>query len=167
MISFLDIIFIVVTVCMVIVNAHRGLLVSLIGMLRFIFIIPLSCLAAQYAEPYIPDDMFKDIPEELVPVIIFVICFLVLQLATSLIMLLLKKLQDKKGMPLRGTNAVLGGVFGLLKAALLVFVTAVVIVSVMQFVPQSGDYSDIYNSINSSYVIEFVNKLNLFDVFEI
>lgn len=167
MISFFDIFFLVITVCIILVNAHRGFLVSLISMLRFILIVPLSCVAAEYAEPYIPTDAFGDIPEQLIPVIVFAVCFLLLLILTSLLMLLLKKLQKQKDMPLRNTNAFLGGIFGFLKAAILIFVLASFIGSMVQYIPQSSEFADIYNSINSSYVIEFVNKFNLFNVFEI
>lgn len=167
MISFFDIFFLIITVCIVLVNIHRGFLVSLIGMLRFILIVPLSCVAAEYAELYIPVDAFGDMPEQLVPVITFALCFVLLLILTSLLMLLLKKLQKDKDMPLRNTNAFLGGLFGFLKAAVLVFVISSFIGSMVQYIPQSNEFADIYNSINSSYVIEFVNKFNLFNVFEI
>lgn len=167
MISFFDIFFLVITIFIVLVNAHRGFLVSLISMLRFILIVPLSCVAAEYAEPYIPVDAFGDMPEQLVPIITFALCFVLLLILTSLLMLLLKKLQKDKDMPLRNTNALLGGLFGFLKAAVLVFVISSFAGSLVQYIPQSSDFADIYNSINSSYVIEFVNNFNLFNVFEI
>lgn len=59
MISYIDIAFVVIAVIMTIVGAKRGLVVSLIGMLRFIFIVPVSYFLTDYLMPYVPKDLLN------------------------------------------------------------------------------------------------------------
>lgn len=159
MISYIDIAFIVIAVIMIIVNASRGLVVSLLSMVRMVLVVPLSYFAAKYVEPYVPADLISQIPRALQPAVLFVICFILLLILSGIILLVLKKLQKKKGVPLRHTNAFLGGVFGFVKALVIVFALSAVLGSVLEYIPQTNQF---YEPVSSSYAVEYVNKINLF-----
>lgn len=158
MISYVDIAFAVVAVLMTVVNAKRGLMVSLVGMLRFFLIVPLSYFLVDVVTPYIPQSVLEKVPEQAQSIVVFLIVFVILIILTGLLMMLLKKLQNKKGVPLRYTNALLGGVFGLVKALILIFVLSGAASLALEFIPKENQF---YEVINSSYVVDFVRNFNL------
>lgn len=161
MVSYIDLAFLIISFVMVLINAHRGLIVSLLGMVRFIIVIPLSYFFADYIEPYISAEAFADIPALAKKVITFIVCLIILLVLSRLLLLLLKKLQSNKDMPLRNTNAVLGGVFGLVKALIVIYCLSIILGSLLELLPQSNEYYDI---LKNSYVIEFVNNINPFNI---
>lgn len=158
MISYVDIAFVIIAVLMTVINAKRGLVVSLIGMLRFLFIVPVSYFLVDYVTPYIPEKILADVPEELRAVVIFFVIFVVLIVVTGILMMVLKNLQNKKGMPLRYTNALLGGVFGFVKAVILIIVLSTVASFVVEFAPQDNQFVEM---LNGSYVIDIFKDMNL------
>lgn len=161
MISYIDIAFLVLTAVMVFVGVKKGLFVSLLSMVRFIVIIPLSYFAIDYVEPYLPSEWFADISSELKTVLLFVICFVILLILTRLLLLIFKKLQKKKGMPLRHTNALLGGVFGFVKAVIIVFAISTVLAYLIDILPQTNQF---YLPISSSYAVKAVENINPFNI---
>lgn len=158
MINYIDIAFAVIAVVMTIVGAKRGLVVSLIGMLRFIFIVPVSYFLTDYIMPYVPENLFSQVPQQARGVVLFFIVFLALIILTGILMMVLKKLQDKKGMPLRHTNAFLGGVFGLVKALILISVLSLGSAFVIDFIPKDNQA---YEILSGSYIIDYLSNLNL------
>lgn len=158
MISYIDIAFVVIAVIMTIVGAKRGLVVSLIGMLRFIFIVPVSYLLTDYLMPYVPKDLLNEIPQQARGVALFFVVFIALIVLTGILMFALKKLQDKKGMPLRHTNAFLGGVFGFVKALVLISVLSLGSALVIDFIPKDNQ---VYEILSGSYIVEYISNLNL------
>lgn len=158
MISYIDIAFVVIAVVMALVNAKRGLVVSLVGMLRFIFIVPVSYFLADYVMPYIPETVLEKIPEQAQSIVVFFVVFVLLIVVTGLLMMALAKAQKKKGMPLRHTNAFLGGVFGLVKALVLILVLSGAAALILEFLPQDNQF---YEVLNGSYVIGIVRNFNL------
>lgn len=157
MISYVDLAFLMLALIMVLVNAHRGLLVALLGMVRFIIIVPLSYFLVDYVEPYVPPELFSDIPDRLKTVILFAACLILLLILSQIILIILKKLQADKDMPLRNTNAFLGGLFGLVKALIIIFCLSTLIGCLLEILPQSNEYYDV---LKNSYVIEFANNIN-------
>lgn len=158
MISYIDIAFVAIAVVMALVNAKRGLVVSLIGMLRFIFIVPVSYFLTDYVMPHIPETVLEKIPEQAQSIVVFFVVFVVLIVVTGLLMMALSKAQKKKGMPLRHTNAFLGGVFGLVKALVLILVLSGAAALILEFLPQDNQF---YEVLNGSYVISVVRNFNL------
>lgn len=158
MISYIDIAFVVIAIIMTLVGAKRGLVVSLIGMLRFIFIVPVSYFLTDYITPYVPEDLLSQIPQEARGVVLFFIVFVALIILTGILMMILKKLQDKKGMPLRHTNAFLGGVFGFVKALVLISVLSFGSAIVIDVIPKDNQ---VYEVLSSSYIIDYLSSLNL------
>lgn len=159
MISYIDIAFLVVTALMVFINAKRGLVVSILLAVRVIILVPLSYYLAVYVKDYVPAELIEDIPNELQAVVIFVACFIVLLILSAVLIFILKQLQKKKGMPLRYTNALLGGAFGFVKALAVVLVISAVLGAVTEYLP-----SQLYEAVNSSFAVEFVNETISFNI---
>lgn len=164
MISYIDIVFAVLAIVIVFGNAKKGLVVSLVGMLRFLLIVPASFLASRYFKPYFEPSQPNAVPSQVFDVLLFVGCFVVLAVITGILMIVLKKLQKKKDMPLRTTNAILGGVFGLVKALVVVFTLATIMSVLKGFLT---DETQFIEAVNSSYVINFINNSNLLEYLEV
>lgn len=159
MISYIDIFFLILAAIMVFANLKKGLVVSILSMIRFVVIIPLSYFLISYVSPLIvPPDALTALPQKLIDIIAFAVCFIALLIISELLLLLLKILQKKKGMPLRNINAVLGGVFGFVKAVLLVFVMSSIMIIVVEFMEAGEPF---YDAINNSYAVEFVKNFDL------
>ena len=122
MISYIDIAFFAMAVIMVIAGIKKGFLVSLLSMVKFIIILPLSYFLSDFVKPYIPAEIIAEAPEAAIEIIAFLICFIVLLIISTVLLSLLKKLQKDKDLPLHNTNAVLGGAYGFVKALILVCV---------------------------------------------
>lgn len=158
MISSVDLVFIAIIAVMAFVNAKRGFVVALVGMLRFMFIVPVSYFLTDYVTPYIPKETLEQIPNQLQGVVIFAVVFVALIIITGILMNLLIKLQHKKGIPLRHTNAILGGSFGVLKALILISVISGIMALIVDYIPQSSQF---FNALNDSYIVGIVKELNL------
>ena len=157
MLSYLDMAFLIILVIAIAVNAHKGFVVSMLETIRFIIIVPLSYVLLNVVEPYIPKNVFGDIPNALHTIIIFIICFALLFIVSIIILSLLKKLQHKKHMPLRHINAVLGGVFGLVKALILIFILSTVFGLLLEVIPNNNQF---YQIVDSSIAVEYINAIN-------
>lgn len=158
MISYIDIAFAVLAVLMTVVNAKKGLVVALVGMVRFFLIVPASYFLVDIVSPYIPQSLIDKVPEQAQGIVVFLIVFVVLIILTGLLIMLLKKLQHKKGVPLRHTNAFLGGLFGLVKALILIFVLSAAASLALEFIPKDNQF---YEILGSSYVVDFVKNFEL------
>lgn len=158
MISIIDVAFVILTVIITAVGCKRGLVVSVIAMLRVIFIVPVSYFLAQYITPYVPQNIISSLPKGAVGIVMFVAVFLALIVLTGILMLVLKALQKKKGVPLRHTNAFLGGVLGFVKALVLVLVISGCMALVAELLPNG---SQAYKVINSSYIVDFISQFDL------
>lgn len=157
MLSYVDIAFLFIAVVSVAVNAHKGFVVSLLEMVRFIVIVPVSYVLIDVVKPYIPAKIFGDIPSALHTVIIFVLCFVLLLIVTEIFLSLLKKLQKIKHMPLKHLNAFLGGVFGLVKALIFVFALSSVFGILLDVIPNDNQF---YQIVDSSIAVEYINQIN-------
>lgn len=157
MISIIDIIFIILAVVLVALSISRGFVVSFLSMIRLFIIVPASYYLGKYIGPYIPKEQSYAVDDVLFNIIVCVVCFFVLLFLSGLLLLLLKKLQKKKGMPLRHTNAFLGGVLGLAKTLVIVVFASTVLGFLMKY--SSSDES-LYQAIDSSYIVSIVNEYN-------
>lgn len=160
MISYIDIAFFAMAVIMVIAGIKKGFLVSLLSMVKFIIILPLSYFFSDFVKPYIPAEIIAEAPEAAIEIIAFLICFIVLLIISTVLLSLLKKLQKDKDLPLHNTNAVLGGAFGFVKALILVCVFSAIIGAAEQYIPKDSAFSEM---VGSSYAIDFINDINPFN----
>lgn len=161
MISYIDIAFLALAVILVIAGACRGLLVSLLSMARVILIIPCSYFAAGYVLPYVPDEWLSGLSPQLQKAVAFFACFIILAALTGILLNILFKLQKKKGMPLRHTNAFLGGVFGLIKAGVIIITLSAVLACALEIIPKDNQF---YEIVNNSYAVEYISTYNLFSI---
>ncbi len=159
MISYIDIAFFAMAVIMVIAGIKKGFLVSLLSMVKFIIILPLSYFLSDFVKPYIPAEIIAEAPEAAIEIIAFLICFIVLLIISTVLLSLLKKLQKDKDLPLHNTNAVLGGAFGFVKALILVCVFSAIIGAAEQYIPKDSAFSEMVGS----YAIDFINDINPFN----
>ncbi len=160
MISYIDIAFLALAVIMVIAGVKKGFLASLLGMAKFIIILPLSYFLADYVQPYIPTNIIPNAPKALYDIIAFLICFIALLIIVSIILLLLKKLQKDKDLPLHNTNALLGGVFGFVKSLIIICVFASIIGAVEQYIPKDSAFIEM---VDSSYAVDLISNINPFN----
>lgn len=160
MISYIDIAFLVMAVIMVIAGVKKGFLVSLLSMVKFIIILPLSYFLSDYLKPYIPADVIGKAPETAIEIIAFLVCFIALLIVGTILLSLLKKLQKDKDLPLHSTNAILGGVFGFVKAVIIVCVFSAIIGAVEQYIPKDSTFIEM---VNSSYAVDLVSDIYPFN----
>ena len=160
MISYIDIAFFAMAVIMVIAGVKKGFLVSLLSMFKFIIVLPLSYFLSDYIKPYIPAGIIGELPETAVEIIAFLICFIVLLIIADVLLMLLKKLQKDKDLPLHTTNAFLGGVFGFVKSVIIVCVFSAIIGAAEQYIPKDSAFIEI---VNSSYVVDLVSDIYSFN----
>lgn len=161
MISYIDIAFFAMAVIMVIAGVKKGFLVSLLSMIKFIIILPLSYFLSDYVKPYIPAEIIEKVPEAAVEVIAFLICFIVLAIIGTILLSLLKKLQKDKDLPLHNTNAVLGGAFGFVKALIFICVLSAVIGAAEQYIPKDSAFIEM---VHSSYAVDLIKDINPFNL---
>lgn len=217
--NYIDLTFIVITVVMILVGACRGLIVSLLSMLRIIVGTPLAFFVSDMYYSQIYNNLVKDIAynkvldelsqaqsietiisnvkeftaslpsifsdsinltgalslEEIsraitdsviepialvvIRITIFVAVFVAFYVITGIIILLVKRLRKKEHAPLKKTDFILGGVFGLVKAAVFVFTAATIIGYISAIVPADNSFIKLAEN---SYALEFINTHNPF-----
>ena len=72
---------------------------------------------------------------------------------------LIKGLEKIKNIPFKKTNKLLGAVFGAVKAVLVLAVLCAVLVFVKDYIFASSQ-NEFVNQVDSSTIVEFVNKIN-------
>lgn len=117
------------------------------------------------------DDVFTPVLLPLTKGVIFVVVFLLFFIATGLIIKLInnaskhheqKRKEKGKGVsPLKKTDRILGAVFGIIKAAVVVLAVTSVLVYVADFAENSG--SEFVNQVNNSALIGAFDKINPFN----
>lgn len=109
------------------------------------------------AAVYITDNIVEPIALEIVKILLTVLTFLIFYVITGIIISAAKKARDNKKLPLHKTNSFFGGVFGLVKAVIIVFTVA----SLADFIVSVNDNSNEFiNQLNTSKIIIFVNDFN-------
>jgi len=170
--SYIDIAFVCIILIYTFAGMRRGLAVSLISMIRFFIAVPLSYYVSASFSDYVYVNYLKeyfgiyaknitdDFALIIVKILLFILTFILFYIVTLLIIILLKKLQRVKNMPLKHTNSFLGGVFGLMKAAVLIFVICT-FAQYADLIPENSDTREFLNQINSSVIIEYIGGINL------
>lgn len=156
MINYIDIAFLAITLIMVIDGVCRGLVVSVLGFVKFIVILPLSYFAADSFALQAAEFINEPVPLPILKVGLFIIAFLVLYILFGILMNFLKELQKKKHMPLKHTNALLGGLFSLVKAAVFVATVSLLLGALIEIIPKTNEF---YTQISSSYAVESINDI--------
>lgn len=217
--NYIDLAFIGITAAIIIAGACRGLIVSLLSMLRFIIGIPLAFFVSDMYYSQIYNNLVKDIAynhvldelsqaqsietiisnvreftdslpsifsdnidftgalsiEEIsraitdnviepialvaIKIIIFAAVFIAFYLITGIIILAVKRLRKKEHAPLKKTDFILGGLFGLVKAVLFVLTAATIIGYISAVVPADNSFIKL---VESSYALEVINAQNPF-----
>lgn len=161
MISYIDIAFILVAVVVTAVGASKGFLASLISAARLVLIVPASVYLSDFIKPYLTKRWFADQPMQILNIASFLICFIVLLIATGILTDLVINAQKKKGMPLKNTNAVLGGLLGFVKAAFIIFVVSGILGYLAKLIPQGSSFAE---AVESSYALKYLKDVNLFEI---
>lgn len=111
----------------------------------------------------ITDTVVEPITLVVLKIVIFTVVFIAFYAVTGILISMLAKLQAKKHMPLKHTNALLGGIFGLVKAGAFIFAVASVFRCIIAVIPADSGF---VNAVNSSLAIEFVGSNNPFEMFK-
>lgn len=215
--SYIDIAFIAITVFFVLAGACRGLVVSLLSMLRFVIGTPLAFFVGDRYASSIYDSLVreiaynrvaqeisqsrsldniisnvKEITESLpsifsqgvnlsgnlsideisraitdtvvepiavvvIKILLFAVTFVAFYVVTGVLILMIKRLKNKEHMPLKRTDYILGGAFGLIKAMVFLFTTATVIGYICDILPQDNSF---LKQAEGSLALEFINTYN-------
>lgn len=215
--NYIDLAFVVITVVMIIAGACRGLVISLLGMLRIIIGTPLAFFVSDmyYAQIYnslVKDIAYNNVLDELsqaqsleniianvkeftqllpnvfphnidltsmltleeisraitdsviepialvaIRIILFISVFVAFYLITGIIILVVKRLRKKEHAPLKKADFVLGGIFGLIKAAVFVFTAATIIGYITNIIPADNSFIKLADG---SYALELINTHN-------
>lgn len=107
----------------------------------------------------IVDNIVEPVALVIIKIVIFILTVSVFYAVTFIIARLFRKLDKVRNMPLKKTNKFLGAVFGAVKAAAVIAVLSAVLVFVRDFIFASSQ-NEFVNMVNSSAIIEFVNKIN-------
>lgn len=105
----------------------------------------------------VTDSVVEPIALIIIKIILFIITFVLFYIAAGIVIFLIKSLQKKEHMPLKHANSFLGGVFGLLKAVVLIFTVSTIIGYMSDILPQDNSF---IKQAESSYALEFINTDN-------
>lgn len=218
-INYIDLFLIIITVLCVYLGARRGILISLLGMLRFAVGVPISLyvgetynkpiydnyirqyaldqvgkklansqeitnftnqlkdsintfsflledkadldmlnnLTSDKAAVYITDNIIEPVAVEIVKLVLILLTFLLFYVITGIIVSVAKKIREKKDLPLHRTNSILGGVFGLAKALIIVLVIGAVADLIVTL---DGGENEFLRQLESSTILKYVNEYN-------
>lgn len=125
----------------------------------------LEKLNAKSASEYLELNIIRPAAVTAVEILLFLAVFVAFLVVTGLIISIIKhrnRRQDKKEKaPLRKTDKLLGGLFGLVKAAVLVFALCTVAAMAADILPQNNEtVSQLIGQINESKIIIAVNEFN-------
>ena len=120
-----------------------------------------SKLNSNKAAEYIEQNIFRPIALVAVQIALFLVIFIVILIVTGLIIHLLKLRNKKDGKdkpPLRRTDMLLGGAFGLLKSAVIVAAISAVSALIIDIVPKDYAANAFINQLQGSRIIAFVSQ---------
>ena len=113
------------------------------------------------AVDFVMNSIVEPVANIVIKIIIFALVFILFFVITGVIISLIKKLKKLDKSALKTADRVLGGVFGLIKYGVVVFVL-VAIVNMIAPYATSGD--GIIAMAKSSLIYNFIGQYNLFDV---
>ncbi|MGN1329621.1 MAG: CvpA family protein [Eubacterium sp.] len=117
----------------------------------------LENLDGNKAALYVTDNIIEPVAIEIVKLVLILLTFLLFYVITGIIVSVAKKIREKKKLPLHHTNSILGGVFGLAKA--LIIVLAIGAVADL-LVSLNGSESEFIKQLESSTILKYVNVYN-------
>lgn len=117
----------------------------------------INSLTPDNAAVYITDNIIEPIALEIVKIVLIILTFLIFYLITGIIISAAKRIREKKSLPLHNTNSVLGGVFGLIKAVIIIFAVgaATDFITGIQY-----EDNEFIRQLDSSVILKFINEYN-------
>ncbi len=108
------------------------------------------------------DNILEPIVLILIEIVLFVLTLWIFYVITWIIIKIIRGLTYGKNVPFRKTNKFLGAVFGVLKAVIAVFAFAAIFDFIKDITTGAdGEFlANLVSQINSSAILEFVNKFN-------
>lgn len=158
--NYIDLAFALFALLAVTAGVKNGFLASLIRMLRFVIIIPVSYFLSSYLFTLRADDMqAQSLPHDLQKIILFAECFAVIYILSGILIFILKKLQNKKHMPFRYTNALLGALFALARVLIVICVISFIFVRIADYLPDDNAF---YLCVKASRIITALNNCDIY-----
>lgn len=117
----------------------------------------INSLTPQTAAVYITDNVIGPIALEIVKIVLIVLTFLIFYVITGIIISLIKKIREKKKMPLHFTNSVLGCIFGLAKAVVIIFAISAVAEFTVDIQYEDNAF---IRQLESSVILNFFSDFN-------
>lgn len=117
----------------------------------------LNNLTSDKAAVYITDNIIEPVAVEIVKLVLILLTFLLFYVITGIIVSVAKKIREKKDLPLHRTNSILGGVFGLAKALIIVLVIGAVADLIVTL---DGGENEFLRQLESSTILKYVNEYN-------
>lgn len=117
----------------------------------------LNNLTSDKAAVYITDNIIEPVAVEIVKLVLILLTFLLFYVITGIIVSTAKKIREKKDLPLHHTNSILGGVFGLVKALIIVLVIGAVADLIVTL---DGGENEFLRQLESSTILKYVNEYN-------
>lgn len=117
----------------------------------------LNNLNSDKAAAYITDNIIEPVAVEIVKLVLILLTFLLFYVITGIIVSTAKKIREKKDLPLHRTNSILGGVFGLVKAFIIVLVIGAVADLIVTL---DGGENEFLRQLESSTILKYVNEYN-------
>ncbi|MDD6620766.1 MAG: CvpA family protein [Eubacteriales bacterium] len=117
----------------------------------------LNNLTSDKAAVYITDNIIEPVAVEIVKLVLILLTFLLFYVITGIIVSTAKKIREKKDLPLHHTNSILGGVFGLVKAFIIVIVIGAVADLIVTL---DGGENEFLRQLESSTILKYVNEYN-------
>ncbi|MGN1420546.1 MAG: CvpA family protein [Eubacterium sp.] len=114
-------------------------------------------LTADKAAIYITDNIIEPVAVEIVKLVLILLTFLLFYVITGIIVSVAKKIREKKKLPLHNTNSILGGLFGLLKALIIVLVIGAAADLIISL---NGNDNEFLRQLEGSTILKYINEYN-------
>ncbi len=117
----------------------------------------LNNMTSEEISKSLTNTILEPISLTILKIVIFIVVFVVFCIVLNIFISIFTKLQQKEHMPLKHTNRFFGGLFGLVKAAVMLFTVSTVIGIICGVIPQDNSF---IKQVEDSYVLEFINTNN-------
>lgn len=114
-------------------------------------------MSAQQIGQSLTDSVLEPIALTVVKVVLFIVIFVLFSIFMGVLMTVFKRLQKKEHAPLKRTNRILGGVFGLVKAVLFTYAVSTIIGYILLIISADSPFA---KQAQASQVIQFLNSNN-------
>lgn len=117
----------------------------------------LNNMTSEEISKSLTNTILEPISLTILKIVIFIVVFVVFCIVLNIFISIFTKLQQKEHMPLKHTNRFFGGLFGLVKAAVMLFTVSTVIGIICGVIPQDNSF---IKQVEDSFVLEFINTNN-------